>query len=168
MENAKERIIRYLQDAHAAETGIEQALESFAKDTQDPTIRALFEDHLLMTKSQARRLEDRLNLLNAAPSTTKGFMNSLMAKMSEVLHGAHDQYDKDTQNLIKAYATEHLERGMYEALYSYATAVGDTDTARLAREIQMEEEMTAERIFPLIESYAQTALAATKAQAYPA
>jgi ferritin-like metal-binding protein YciE len=168
MENARERIIRYLQDAHAAEKGVEQALEGFANECNDPDVKALFEEHLLMTISQARRLEDRLNLLNSGPSNAKGFLNALMAKMTEVFQGAHDEYDKNTQNLIKAYATEHLERGMYEALYTYATAVGDTDTARLAREIQMEEELTAERIFPLIDTYAQSALAGTKSQAYSA
>jgi ferritin-like metal-binding protein YciE len=168
MENAKERIIRYLQEAHAAEKGIDQALQGFIDETDDPTIKALFEDHLLLTRSQARRLEDRLKMLNADVSGPKSFITQLMARGSELLHTGYDEYDRNTQNLIKAYATEHLERGMYEALYTYATAVGDTDTARLAREIQMEEELTAEKIFPLIDLFAQTALAATKAQAYPA
>jgi ferritin-like metal-binding protein YciE len=90
-----------------------------------------------------------------------------MAKASEFLQGAHDDYDRNTQNLIKAYATEHLERAMYEALYAFATAVGDTDTARLAREIQLEEEVTAEKLFPFIEKYALGVWQESRPQAYP-
>lgn len=164
-ESAKERLVRYLQDAHAAEVGIEKALAGFVDDTDDPAIKAIFEDHIVLTKSQANRLENRLRDLGETPSGGKGFLNSLMAKVSEVMHGAHDEYDKNTQNLIKAYATEHLERGMYESLYAYASAVGDTETAELARAIQMEEEQTGERLFPLIQQYAQSAVAATRGSA---
>jgi ferritin-like metal-binding protein YciE len=161
MEDARERIVRYLQDAHAAEIGIRDVLDGFIDDTDDANIKQLFQQHRQVTQSQADRLEARLRAYNETPSGGKGFFNALMAKMSEMMHGAHDQYDKDTQNLVKAYATEHLERGMYESLAAYATAVGDTSTAQLAREIQMEEEQAAQLIFPMIAQYAQTALAAT-------
>jgi ferritin-like metal-binding protein YciE len=161
-ETAKERIVRYLQDAHAAETGIDDVLAGFINDTDDPSIKAVFEEHRAVTKTQAQRLEQRLTALGEKPSGGKGFLNMIMAKMSELMHGAHDEYDKNTQNLIKAYATEHLERGMYESLIAYATAVGDTETAQLGREIQKEEEQTGERLFPLIQQYAKTALAGTQ------
>ncbi|HEY0867978.1 MAG TPA: DUF892 family protein [Fimbriimonas sp.] len=161
-EDARERIVRYLQDAHAAEVGIESALEGFVNDTDDMNIRQVFQDHLVMTRSQAHRIENRLRELGEVPSGGKGFMNNLMAKASEIMHGAHDEYDKNTQNLVKAYATEHLERGMYEALHAYALAVGDSQTARLAQEIRMEEEQTAQMLFPMIAQYSQTAVAGTR------
>ncbi len=167
METSRERLIRYLQDAHAAETGIADALEGFASDCDDPDIQDIYKDHLLLTISQARRLEDRLRLLDAAPSSTKGFLNSIMAKASEFVQPARDDYDRNTQNLIKAYATEHLEMAMYASLYAFATAVGDTDTANLAREIQQEEVATADKLFPLIEQYAMSAWSEARPQAYP-
>jgi ferritin-like metal-binding protein YciE len=161
-ENVKERLVRYLQDAHAAETGIEEVLDGFIDDTDDPTIKSLFQQHRLETQSQAQRLEQRLNALGEKPSGGKGFLNMVMGKLSEIMHGAHDEYDKNTQNLIKAYSTEHLERGMYESLYAFASAIGDQETAALARQIQAEEEATAQKLFPLIQQYAQTALAGTE------
>lgn len=171
-EDARQRITRYLQDAHAAETGIEDILEGFINDTDDPNVRSVFQDHLVQTQSQINRLDNRLRELGEEPSGGKGFLNSMMAKAGEIMHGAHDEFDKNTQNLIKAYATEHLERGMYESLYAYASAVGDMQTAQLAREIQVEEEQTAQLIWPLIAQYAQTAVAATRGAmgntAYPA
>lgn len=160
-EDVKHRTIRYLQDAHAAETGIDEVLKGFIDDTDDPTIKAVFTEHAALTRNQAQRIEARLRALGGEPSGGKGFFNMLAAKASEIMHGAHDEYDKNTQNLIKAYSTEHLERGMYESLIAWSTAIGDTETAELGRQIQAEEVATAEKLFPLIQQYAQTALANT-------
>jgi ferritin-like metal-binding protein YciE len=157
-ESTRDRLIRYLQDAHAAEIGIEEVLSGFVDDASDPDVRDLFESHRAETKTQADRLEARLHALGEKPSSGKGFMNSLLAKMSEIMHAAHDEYDKNTQNLIKAYSTEHLERGMYESLAAYAEVIGDLETATLARNIQAEEEATAEKIWPHIQGYAKTAI----------
>jgi ferritin-like metal-binding protein YciE len=156
MEDARDRLIRYVQDAHAAEVGIAETLEGFVKDAEDnESVRMLFQEHLQVTRSQASRLEQRLTELNASPSGAKGFFNSLMGKVGELMHGAHDDYDKVTQDLIKAYATEHLEQGMYSSLIAYAEACGDEETAMLAEEIMSEEEEAALKIFPMIEVCAQ-------------
>lgn len=159
-EDSRERMIRYLQDAHAAEVGIKNTLEGFVNDTDNPQLKRVFQDHIVMTQSQADRLEQRLKFYDETPSGGKGFFNSLMAKMSEMMHGAHDEYDKATQNLIKAYAAEHLERGMYESMAAYAQSIGDMETATLARQIQSEEEQTGQMLFPMI---AQMAVVTTEA-----
>jgi ferritin-like metal-binding protein YciE len=93
--------------------------------------------------------------MGSEPSGGKGFFNSLMAKVSDMMQASHDEYDKVTQNLIKAYATEHLEQGMYSSLIAYAEACGDEETALLAEEIMSEEEEAALKIFPMIEMCAQ-------------
>lgn len=162
MEDPRERLIRYIQDAHAAEVGIAEMLEGFVDDTDHQTLRSLFQEHISVTKMQATRLEQRLNAMGEKASGGKGFFNSLMAKVGEIMHGAHDEYDKNTQNLIKAYATEHLERGMYTSLIAYAEACGDVETARLAQEILKEEEQAAQRLFPLIEQFAQSTYQAAR------
>jgi ferritin-like metal-binding protein YciE len=170
-EDSRERLVRYLQDAHAAEVGVKEMLESFLNDSEDTSIRSMLQEHIVTTESQADRLEQRLSAYDESPSGGKGFFNSLMAKMGELMHGAHDEYDKVTQNVIKAYATEHLEIGMYESLYHYATSVGDDETAMLARQIQQEEQRTAERLFPMIQECAMATVSATseadRGRAYP-
>ena len=168
-ENSRERMVRYLQDAHAAEVGVKEALESFIDDQDDPMVRSLFQEHIALTESQADRLEQRLRAYDETPCGGKGFLNSLMAKMQEMMHGAHDEYDKRTQNLIKAYATEHLEMGMYEAMSGYADAIGDNETSMLARQIMQEEKQTAEKFWPLISQTAMAAVDKTSdgGRAYP-
>lgn len=156
MESPNERLIRYLQDAHAAEIGIADMFEKFVNETNDTDIaHELFREHLSVTKSQALRLEDRLRELESAPNDARGFFNNLMAKVGEIMSSGHDTYDRATRNLIQAYATEHFEQGMYASLVAYAEANGDEVTADLAEEILSEEEEAALKIFPLIEASAQ-------------
>src|SRR3712207_3138978 len=106
MENARERLVRYLQDAHAAEVGIRKMLEGFVDDTDDQNIKMLFQEHITLTRTHEDRLEQCLRKYSETANGSKGFFNTVMAKVGEMVHGAHDQYDKNTQNLIKAYATE--------------------------------------------------------------
>jgi ferritin-like metal-binding protein YciE len=170
MENTQERLIRYLQDAHAAEVGVRKMLEGFVDDTDDQSIKMMFQEHLTITRTQEDRLEQCLRKYNAEPSDGKGFMNSLMAKIGDFIQGGHDQYDKNTQNLIKAYATEHLECAMYEALMTYAKGVGDQDVVQVAETIQNEEKETADRLWPMISKYATASLGIVGGEnrAYPA
>lgn len=160
-ETPKERVVRYLQDAHAAATGVDQAIQGYVGDTDDPAIKAVFEQNRISTQAEAQRVEARLRALGEEPSGGKGFLNMLMAKFSELMHGAHDEYDKNTQNIIKAYALAQLETAMYQSLVSYSTAIGDTETAALGKTLQEENESAAKRLFPLIDAYAKTALAGT-------
>jgi ferritin-like metal-binding protein YciE len=62
----------------------------------------------------------------------------------------HDEAERVSQNLMMAYAVEHSEIAMYEALATVAAAAGDEITASLARNIQAEEQRTADKIWALI------------------
>ena len=156
MEHTNERTVRYLQDAHAAEVGIEKMLEKFADQAEAPEVAQLMREHLLVTRRQAERLEARIRSFGEEPSGSKGFFNSIMAKVSELMNAAHDEEDQRTQDLVKAYATEHLEIGMYESLAAYCESIGDSETAQLARELQAEEEQAADLVFPHISLAAES------------
>ncbi len=164
MESPQERLIRYLQDAHAAEVGIADVLKAFIDEVEKPGARSAFQEHLGVTQRQARRLENRLGALGSKPSGGKGFLNAMMGKLSDAMQGAHDEYDKATQDLIKAYATEYLEMGMYTALEAYSDSLGDQETARLAREIKAEEKQAADTAYPMIAPAARSALQAASAR----
>lgn len=170
-ETTQERLVRYLQDAHAAEVGVEELINSFVNDDEYPDIRAFFERHQMDVRSQTQRIETRLAEMGHKPNDGKGFLNSLMAKASDFVNAAHDDFDRTTQNLIKAYSTCHLKRGMYESLAAYSRTIGDLHTAELAISLQKEAENAAQEIFPFISSYAQTAVLGTEtvqARAYQA
>ena len=71
-EDTKERIVRYLVDAHAAEVGGLASLKDIAAETTDPDVRAAVQEHLTQTQSQADRVEARLTALGGKPSDGKG------------------------------------------------------------------------------------------------
>ena len=158
--DTKDRMIHYLQDANAAQVGILEILED-AVGLLDEPAKAIVREHLEQTKKEAGRIEQRLEALGGDRSGTKGFLNTLMAKIGSKMDIGHDEIDRQTMCLIKLYATEHLERGMFEAMASFAEAIGDTETASLAREIQKGEETAGEKLYSLISEYACEAVGAT-------
>src|SRR5690348_16342844 len=116
MEDPRDRLIRYLDDACAMENGAATVLQTFLDEVTYPDAKKDMEAHLLAAKDHALALEKRLRELGGQPSTSKSFFNSLMGKLTDILHAAHDAYDKTTQDLIKGYGMDHLRVGAYAAL----------------------------------------------------
>ena len=150
MEGTQDRLIRYLDDAWAVEKALVNVLQDMAEEVNDPQVQSLFQEHRQVTHQQEERLEARIRALGKEPSGAKGFFNQMMGKVGDAMHAAHDEYEKTTQDLMKGYATENFECAMYQSLEAYANAIGDTETAQLARQHLQQEREAAERIWPLI------------------
>jgi ferritin-like metal-binding protein YciE len=148
--STRDIIQRYLQDAIAAENTFESQLRGMAKEGDDPTAHALFQQHAEETRSQIDRLTARLQALGETPSTMKSFMAHMFAFAPKTAQMGHDEAERVSQNLMMAYAVEHSEIAMYEALATVAAAAGDEITASLAREIQAEEQRTADKVWSMI------------------
>lgn len=142
MENP---ILKYLEDAIAAEKSFETQLNGFAKEASNDQARSLFETHAAETRSQYERLTSRLEALGGGTSTLKSFLAHLFGGAPKVAQAGHDEEERTTQDLIMAYAVENAEVAMYEVLSLSAEESGDHETASLAREIQGQEKETAER-----------------------
>lgn len=162
MEDSRERLIRYLNDCWAAEKAMVGTLKDMAKESNDPDTRSLFEQHSQVTWQHEEALEARIRALGEEPSDGKGFVNNLIGKVADLMGSSHDDYDKTTMNLCKAYATENLEIAMYESLIAYAEAIGDSETASLGRQIQSQEKNAADLIWPQINRTAARAVNATE------
>ncbi|HZO87960.1 MAG TPA: DUF892 family protein [Chthonomonadaceae bacterium] len=155
-EDVRDKLIRYLDDAWAVEKSLVSALKDMADNTNDAAVRALYEQHSRETHDQEERLEARIRALGAEPSGSKGLLNSLMAKISEMLNTFHSEADRTTQDLVKAFAIENFEQAMYQALMAYAQAIGDNETVSLANQLMQEERQAADKV------WAQIAPAATR------
>jgi ferritin-like metal-binding protein YciE len=150
-----EVIQRYLQDALAAEQHFENQLRSFAKESDQGPVQQLFAQHADETRSQCQRLEARLRELGGSPSGLKSFFANMFGFAPKTAQMGHEEAEKSTQDLMMAYAVENSEVAMYESLAVAASAAGDTQTERLAREIQQEERRAAERVWDLIPTSAR-------------
>ncbi|MBC7805672.1 MAG: DUF892 family protein [Akkermansiaceae bacterium] len=157
-ELIRERINRYLDDAIALEAAGVTGLKDMVGEATQPEDAALFQEHLAQTESQKRRLEVRLAELGGTSNKLKDVMNKIGMAATDLLHVGKDSEDKATRNLIQAYSIENAEIATYESLYAAASAVGDTKTALLAREIQAEEELAAKKIFARVSPNASIAI----------
>lgn len=157
-ETSTDVIKRYLEDAIAAEKSFETQLKGFATEGDDAVAKAAFHQHALETKQQYERLTARLEALGGSASTAKSLLAHIFGLSPKAAQLGHEKEERTTQNLMMAYAVENSEMAMYEALATVAEAAGDTTTAALAREIQGEEKVTAEKVWRLIPNSAVTAL----------
>jgi ferritin-like metal-binding protein YciE len=151
MEDARERLVRYLDDAWAVEKALVASLEEMADKVNDLEVKSLFMEHRQVTHQQEEALEARIRALGEEPSGSKGVFNQLMGKIGDFLHRAKDDDDQTSQELMKAFATENFECAMYQSLEAYATAIGDSETAELARMHMRQEKDAADKVWQMIE-----------------
>lgn len=156
-ESAHDAICRYLQDAIAAEEHFERQLKMMADEANETEVKTVFSEHAIETKSQHDRLKARLEELGGSTSPWKSFMASMFGTMPKTAQAGHHRSEKTAQDLTMAYAVEASEVAMYEMLATAAKAVGDTETATLARQIQEEERMAGKKVFDLIAPCARAA-----------
>ena len=135
-----ETIVRYLQDAEAAERNFEDALASFSKIGEQRTVQSALANMSRIARTQHERLRARLKELGAEGSTGKSALAHALSFAPTVAQIGQSSREKNTQHLIIVVAAAAAETAMYEALATAAAAAGDPATERLARELQKEEE----------------------------
>jgi ferritin-like metal-binding protein YciE len=131
-EASKERLIRYLNDAHAAVQGEISTLTDVNNQSLDDAVTAATQKHLDTAKSHLGLLEERIEALGGKRAGAKGFLNTVIAKGSNFVNAFHDDQDKQTQDLIKLFALEKFGVGMFTSLHAFADAASDMDTAQAA------------------------------------
>lgn len=139
-ENAKQLLVRYLEDAEAAERNFEDALATFSKEGDQSEVQRLMAMMSSKARMQHERLERRLRALGGSPSTAKSILAHLLGFAPTSAQIGHEESEKSAQHLMITYAAASAEMAMYESLRATAEAAGDVETARLARELQSEEE----------------------------
>jgi ferritin-like metal-binding protein YciE len=151
----KQKIVQYLNEAHASELGLVRVLQSQIAMTPAGSYRRALEKHLRETRSHADRLEARLTQLGQGGSVIQagvGLAESVVAQALaltktplDLLRGT-DHAEKVLKNAKDAAATEALEIATYTALERLARLAGDDETVRLATAIRRDEERMLERI----------------------
>jgi ferritin-like metal-binding protein YciE len=150
-----QKIIQYLDEAHATEAGLVRVLQSQIAMTPRGSYRTTLERHLRETRDHARRIETRLgeldhgfNPIQAGIGLAETVVGQALAvgKLPLDLLRGHGGAEKVLKNAKDAAATEALEIATYKAIERLASAVGDDETAELARSIRADEERMLERV----------------------
>jgi ferritin-like metal-binding protein YciE len=151
------KLVELLNEAYAKEKQLETALEAHLPMTTREDYAKRLKDHLKETKSHATRVSKRIKQLGGEPETVSlpgpDGLTRAAEGISEVvgrakaaaqgpLHAVRGsgEQDKMLRNARSEYQEEAHEIATYTVIDSLATAVGDTETAKLARDIRREEE----------------------------
>lgn len=159
MNADQQKIVQYLNEAHASEQALTTVLQSQIAMTPRGEYRTGLEKHLVETRDHATRVGERLEALGqggnpilalvGVAESAVGQLLALTKTPFDLLRGSGGE-EKVLKNAKDACATEALEIATYTAIERLATAVGDRETARLAKSIRRDEEKMLERILRVI------------------
>ena len=156
-DKLQQKLIDYIQDAHAMEQSVSMMLDSMISSTDDAEITEMLKHHQEETERHEQRLRERLDALGAGPSTRK----QVQTIASALMKGAADQVREDQagKNARDGFTTEHMEIGAYQLLERLADRAGDPETAEVARKNRVEEEEMARKIDSNWERFLELTLA---------
>jgi ferritin-like metal-binding protein YciE len=140
----QEKLVDYVEDAHAMEQNVLQMLNSMIATTQDDEILTELEHHKTETERHEQLLRERLRALGRETSVRK----EAQSLAGALVKGVTDQVrgDKAGKDARDGFVTEHLEIAAYELLERLARRAGDEETAEVARQIRQDEEAMAQTI----------------------
>ena len=155
MSRSEQKVVQYLNEAHASEVALVRVLQSQIAMTPRGTYRSALETHLGETRRHAARVETRLGelgqggnplqFLGGVAQTVAGQALALAKTPLDLVRGSGGE-EKVLKNAKDACATEALEIATYTAIERLARSVGDEQTAKLAASIRADEEKMLERI----------------------
>jgi ferritin-like metal-binding protein YciE len=145
------KLVQYLNEAYGKEKQLETALQAHIEMTTRMPYKKRLREHLKETKAHARAVEKRIKQLGGqadggglagAANKAQTAANKAAALATGPLHvvrGTGEQ-EKMLKNAKTEFQDEAEEIATYTAIETLATAVGDKETAQLAKQIRREEE----------------------------
>jgi ferritin-like metal-binding protein YciE len=151
------KLVQLLNEAYTKEKQLETALQAHVQVTTRDDYAKRLKDHVKETKSHATQVSRRIKQLGGNPETvslpgpeglTKAAesVSDVVGKAKAAAQGplhavrGSGEQDKMLRNARTEYQEEAHEIATYTVIESLATAVGDTQTAKLARDILRQEE----------------------------
>jgi ferritin-like metal-binding protein YciE len=115
------------------------------------------QQHLKETKDHSRQLKRRMKALGGQPAIVETALGKVMATAKGPVHALRGTgiEEKQLKNAKTEYSEEAEEIATYTAIEALAEAVGDRDTAKVARAIRRDEERMAKYLEGLIPQLAK-------------
>jgi ferritin-like metal-binding protein YciE len=165
--NARDaQLVRFLNEAYAKEAELEADLTAHIALTQKRPYKKKLQQHLKETRDHKRRIASRINALGGRPTAGPQTPGAVPAGVGEAVGkgvaavkgqvgvaraAVTDQSETHLRNAREELREEYVEIGLYTAIEALADAVGDRETAQLAKSIRRDEQRVAsylERLIP--------------------
>jgi ferritin-like metal-binding protein YciE len=152
------KLIQWLNEAYAKEAELEADLTAHIALTQKDSYRKRLREHLTETKAHKRQVAARIKKLGGKPDSSNQALPGVPAAVGELAGKAvaavkgqvgtaraavTSQTETHLRNAQEELREEHVEIAIYRRIETFATEVGDSETAKLARGIIREEERMA-------------------------
>ena len=160
------KLIQYLSEAYGKERELEMALTTDIAMTTKAPYKKRLQQHLRETKAHAKALDRRIKKLGGGGQTVASLVGKVTAVAKGPLHmirGSGEQ-EKLLKNAKTQFTAEQEEISTYLAIEVFATKVGDSETAKLARDIRKDEE----RMAKFLETQIRQLATATAIEEVPA
>ena len=163
--------MQYLNDAYATERRLEIALQAHIAMTPRADYKKRLREHLKETKAHARLVARRIKALGGEAETVslpgpeavvkgatgaKAAVQRAAAVVQGPLHAVRGtgQQERMLKNARTEYQDEAEEIATYRVIEALAKAVGDKETAKLARDIGREEKKMSDFLVGIIDQLA--------------
>lgn len=148
------KLVQWLQEAHAKESELEADLTAHIALTEKQSYKNRLRKHLTETRDHKRRVASRIKQLGGSvdgPTSVSGAVAEVAGKTVAAVKGqvgalravVTEQAETHLRNAQEELREEHVEIALYKRIETFATEVGDRDTARLAVSIRRDEERMA-------------------------
>jgi ferritin-like metal-binding protein YciE len=155
MSTSQQKVLQYLNEAHAMEHALTRELQAQIAMTPGGSYRTGLETHLAETRRHAERVGRRLEQLDPGSNPVMTALGAVGGAVGQVLALGKTPFnllrgsggeEKVLKNAKDACAAEALEIATYTAIERLAAAVGDDVTATLASSILADEEKMLARV----------------------
>ena len=149
----KDLYVEQLQDLYSAENQLIKALPKMIDAASSDELRTSIEEHLEKTKQHATRLEKIFERIGEDPKGKKcKGMEGLIKEGSEVIEDDDMEEEvKDAAMIAAAQRVEHYEIAGYGCVRTYATLLGDRESAALLEQTLEEEKEADETLTEIAE-----------------
>lgn len=152
--NARDaRLVQWLNEAHAKESELEADLTAHIALTEKMTYKKRLRKHLTETRDHKRKVASRIKKLGSAvtpatnlpgvPDAVGEVAGKAVAAVKTQVGTARalvtSQVETQLRNAQEELREEHVEIALYKRIEIFATAVGDRETAQLAKAILRDE-----------------------------
>ena len=153
VETLHEALIDELKDLYNAEKQLTKALPKLAKNATNRELKQALTSHLRETKTQVRRLEQAMRLLDETP---KGKlcdgMQGIIKEANKMLEEVADGPVMDAAIIAGAQRSEHYEIGAYGTCIAWARSMGHRDVVRLLTQTLNEEKAADKKLTRIAEA----------------